>query len=94
MYPFEYPQVGALCTSLGYSSLLSPEEWDILRTMGLEYADDFTLISPLHLCMSSGFLPEKAIKLYVWAEEMINKVHTEQRELIEEIERVCWKLSK
>lgn len=91
-YAFEYPKLETLLDALS-PELLDAEEREVLRTAGVEYADDFTLISPLNLCLSTEIGPERIRFLYTWIEQVIGQVHEENQEFIDEIEELrldCW----
>jgi hypothetical protein len=83
-YGFIYPELTAFSDEL-YPSGLDFEEARILQVGATEYADDLTLVSPLHLCLSSGIPPEKVLALYTWAERMILEVHAKEQDFLEEV---------
>lgn len=56
-----------------------------LRIAGLTHIDDFTLISPLELCLVSRVWPEKVNTLFTYAEDMLHDVHFEERKVIAEM---------
>jgi hypothetical protein len=59
-------------------------EIDLLHRAGVTNADDFTFLSPLNLCLSTGIAPETIVSFYRWA-EMIEKVHKQQTQCIVEL---------
>jgi hypothetical protein len=88
-YAFKYPKVETLLDNLSPDSeLLDAEEHEVLHTAGVEYADDFTLISPLNLCLSTKIGPEQICFLYTWIEQVIAQVHKENQDFIDEIEEL------
>jgi hypothetical protein len=60
-------------------------EIEVIHCVGVQNADDFMFISPLNLSLASEIAPTKIAALYYWAEEMIAKVHKEQKESIAEL---------
>jgi hypothetical protein len=95
-YAFEYPKLETLLDALHPTILLDADERAMLYILRMEYADDFTLISPLNLCLATGVLPEKVLFLYSWAARMISILHEEKRDTIEEMEvmRKEWEMSE
>jgi hypothetical protein len=65
---------------------LTQEEVELVHSAGVDNTDDITFLSPLNLCLMTGIAPAKIVAFYCWANEMIEKVHEEQRELIVELE--------
>jgi hypothetical protein len=57
-------------------------------TLGMEYGDDFMLISPLNLCLTTKILPEKVLFLYSSAETAILMLHEEKQHIIDEMEEL------
>lgn len=82
-YAFFYPSV-LFDLPEGYEGVTS-EEIEIIRGAGVQNADDFTFLSPLNLCLTTGIAPGKIVALYCWADEMIAGVHKEQKETIVEL---------
>jgi hypothetical protein len=58
---------------------------ELIQTAGVQYADDFTFLSPLNLCLGTGIEPEQIVALYLWSSKMISMVHSGQKELIAEL---------
>ena len=58
---------------------------EVLRTVGVEHADDFTLMSPVNLCLTTEIEPEKITALYFWATDAVAHTHLEQESLIGEL---------
>ena len=83
-YYFIYPSIASdLPKDL---SGITTEEKDRIMLAGIECADDFSLLSPLNLCLSTHIAPEKIMALYTWAEEAINEVHAKEVGAIIEVE--------
>lgn len=82
-YAFIYPSL-LLDLPEGYDGVESGEI-EVIHCAGVQNADDFTFLSPLNLSLASGIAPTKIAALYHWAEEMIAKVHEEQKESIAEL---------
>lgn len=83
-YYFIYPSIASdLPKDL---SGITTEEKERIMLAGIEYADDFSLLSPLNLCLSTHIAPEKIMALYTWAEEAINEVHAKEVGAILEVE--------
>lgn len=97
-YYFGYPEVGDLLNLLG-SSL---ERWlvgfsgserigEILKRAGLEYVDDFTLLSPRSLHVYEGIPVEAIHLLYCGANDMIKALHVTMEQEINEINEATGK---
>lgn len=82
-YAFFYPSV--LSGLPRGDEGLTQEEVELVRGAGVNNADDVTFLSPSNLCLATGIAPAKIVAFYCWANEMIEKVHEEQRELIAEL---------
>lgn len=86
-YAFEYPSVLELLNTLG-SENASTNFWDdnigeVLRRAGMVDIDDFMLISPRVLYLSTGIVPEKILLLFAGAERMIGYMHEDMQDDIE-----------
>jgi hypothetical protein len=85
-YPFKYP---SLKEDLPPNFVdLDTAELQNIKGAGVKYADDFTMLSPLNLCLSTGIAPEKISALYNWSEMIIYMVHAEQKETISFIKEI------
>jgi hypothetical protein len=87
-YWFQYPKLEAVLAKLQPGVLFDKNEHLMLCTLGMEYADDFMLISPLNLCLTTEILPEKVLFLYSSAETAISMLHEEKQHIIYEMEEL------
>jgi len=78
-YPLTYPTV-----VVGYAGLTLADV-EVINIAGVHHADDFTLVSPQNLCMSTRIAPEKMLALYFWARRTISHVHAEKQGWIQEL---------
>ena len=77
---FIYPSIASDLPE-GYAGL-DASDIEVAQAAGMLYADDFTLLSPLHLFLSTEIAPAKIIALYFWAAEMIERIQKEEASLI------------
>lgn len=88
-YYFEYPSLAALAGHLdkSYSSscVLSKHEYDLVDGVGIEYLDDFTLMTATQLHSWTGIPLAKIRELYKAAKQMIHEFHAEKEEEIKDI---------
>lgn len=72
--------------------VLDNHECELVMTNGIEYIDDFTLVSGTKIHAWTKIPMEKIQALYVSAEAMIKEFHTEKKIEIEEIQefRAAW----
>jgi hypothetical protein len=68
---------------------LDLHDFKVLKTAGIEYADDFTIMSPFDLCLATEIEPDKIIALYFWAREAVIHTHLEEKDLIGELMAMC-----
>jgi len=61
--------------------------------VGIWNTDDFTFLSLLNLCLTTGIAPRKIMALYRWADKIITGVHKEQKETIVEL-KALWNTLK
>jgi hypothetical protein len=83
-YAFVYPSL-AMDLPTEYAGL-KLSDIELIQNAGVQDADDFTLLSPLNLCLTTGIEPEQIVALYLWSSKMISMVHREQKGLIAELE--------
>ena len=67
---------------------LSVWELRAIEATGIQYADGFTMLRLLDLCLNTGIAPEKISEMYWWAENMILQVHAEEVEAISFIRQI------
>lgn len=65
--------------------ILDGQEYELVSSSGIEYIDDFTLVSKAKLHTWTRVPPEKIHTLYGSAEVMIRDFHAEKKGEIEEI---------
>jgi hypothetical protein len=84
---FEYPSLTALANIMRETvgQALEYHEYDLLRSSGMEYIDDFTLVSARKLQHWTNIPADKIRALYRCAEMMIREFHGKKIEEIEEI---------
>jgi len=82
-YAFVYPSL-AMDLPTDYVGL-KLSDIELIQNVGMQYADDFTFLSPLNLCLTTGIEPEQIVALYLWSRKMISMVHREQKGLITEL---------
>jgi len=90
-YPFFHPSVLSDLPE-GYKGVTS-EEIEMIWGVGIWNTDDFTFLSLLNLCLTTGIAPRKIMALYRWADKIITGVHKEQKETIVEL-KALWNTLK
>jgi hypothetical protein len=88
-YYFEYPSLASLSGRLDktHSSgcVLNKHEYDLVVSAGIEYLDDFTLMTASQLHSWTGIPIPKIQELYKAAKQMMHEFHAEKEEEIEDI---------
>lgn len=87
-YYFDYPSVDDLLSNIyldGNFDFIDARGRQGLRIAGMINVDDFTMISPLDLCLVSRIQPEKVVVLFALVEKTIEAVHQEKKEEISDI---------
>lgn len=66
--------------------MLENYEYDLVRSNGIEYLDDFMLVSAWKLQLWTGILRNKIHTLYMCVKVMIEEFHNRKEKEIEEIQ--------
>lgn len=85
-YWFEYPSLEQ-DLPMNFAGL-EINELRAIEAAGMEYADDFVMLTPLDLCIGTGISPEKISAVCSWAETMIYSVHAEHADTVKWIKGV------
>jgi hypothetical protein len=89
MFYFQYPCVNELAVLMSkrfpVGQALENYEYDLVRSNGIEYLDDFTLVSTWKLQFWTSIPMEKIRALYTCAEVMIKEFHDRKEKEIKEI---------
>lgn len=88
---FAYPSVEALLQQVnaanqdGNVDYIDAAGRQGLRIAGMFHIDDFRMITPLELCLISRIWPEKVHMLFAFVEEMLEEVHLQKQEDLDEM---------